>query len=55
MVILSLNLQERARVLNSLTGESKFVWTLEREAAFNEKTQGSFAGLDGQSGLTESL
>ena len=30
------NLQERARVLNSLTGKSKFVWTLEREAAFND-------------------
>ena len=36
MGILSLNLQERAWVLNSLTGKSKFVWTLEREAAFND-------------------
>ena len=30
------NLQHRARVLHQLTGKSKFIWTLEREAAFND-------------------
>lgn len=30
------NLQDRARVLNQLTGKSKFIWTLKREAAFND-------------------
>ena len=30
------NLQQRARVLNQLTGKSKFIWSLEREAAFND-------------------
>ena len=30
------NLQHRARVLNQLTGKSKFIWSLEREAAFND-------------------
>ena len=30
------NLQDRARVLNQLTGKSKFNWSLEREAAFND-------------------
>ena len=30
------NLQQRARVLNQLTGKSKFIWTIEREAAFND-------------------
>ena len=30
------NLQDRARVLNQLTGKSKFVWSLQRQAAFND-------------------
>ena len=30
------NLQQRAHVLNQLTGKSKFVWTIERDAAFND-------------------
>ena len=30
------NLQARARVLNQITGEAKFCWTVEREAAFND-------------------
>ena len=30
------NLQHRARVFNQLTGKSKFIWTIEREAAFND-------------------
>ena len=30
------NLQQRARVFNQLTGKSKFIWTIEREAAFND-------------------
>ena len=30
------NLQQRARVLNQLTEKSKFIWSLEREAAFND-------------------
>ena len=30
------NLQQRARVLHQLTGKSKFIWIIEREAAFND-------------------
>ena len=30
------NLQDRARVLNQLTGKSKFVWSLQRQEAFND-------------------
>ena len=30
-----LSLQDQVRVLNQLTGKSKFVWSLQREAAFN--------------------
>ena len=30
------NLQQHARVLNQLTGKSKFIWSFEREAAFND-------------------
>ena len=30
------DLQERVRMLNGLTGKSKFVWTLEKEVAFND-------------------
>ena len=30
------SLQDRARVLNQLTGKSKFVWSLQRQAAFND-------------------
>ena len=30
------NLQDRARVLNQLTGKFKFVWSLQRQAAFND-------------------
>ena len=30
------NLQQRAHFLNQLTGKSKFIWSLKREAAFND-------------------
>ena len=30
------NLQQRARTLNQLTSKLKFIWTIEREATFNE-------------------
>ena len=30
------NLQDRARLLNQLTGKSKFIWSLQREAAFQD-------------------